>query len=168
MLKRILIALLVILVVIQLFRPDKNQTKVPQTNSVKAHYAIPPDVEQSLKVACYDCHSNNSRYPWYFHIQPIAWWMADHINEGKRHINFDEFANIPAKKQLHKLDGVIKSQKEGWMPIDPYLWIHHDAKLSSEQKNRLISWTDSLRTVIAKQNNLPLNAGKEDEKDEDR
>jgi len=165
MLKRILLAILVILVVIQLFRPDKNQTKAEQTNSVRAHYTIPTDVEQSLKMACYDCHSNNTRYPWYFHIQPIAWWMADHVNEGRRHLNFDEFAAYPVKKQLHKLAGTVKSQKEGWMPIDSYLWIHHDAKLSQQQRSRLANWADSLRLAIAKQNNLPANVGEEDEKD---
>jgi hypothetical protein len=168
MARRIFLAILVILVVIQLFRPDKNQTQALQTSAIRAHYAIPADVEHTLSIACYDCHSNNTRYPWYFHIQPIAWWMADHTNEGKRHLNFDEFATYPAKKQLHKLDGTIKSQKEGWMPIDSYLWIHHDAKLSQEQKNRLIGWADSLKSAIAKQNNLPVNAGDENKKDEGR
>lgn len=146
--KKILIALIVIWVVIQFIKPNKNIAEGKRSNAIQTKYNVPDNVASVLAVACMDCHSNNTRYPWYNNIQPVAWWLADHVNEGKEHLNFDEFTTYSLKRQDHKLEEFIESQKEGWMPLNSYTWIHRDANLTPAQKQILISWAQGLRTQI--------------------
>ena len=81
--KKILIGLLIVFVVMQAFRPAKNASKNTD-NDISKSYSVPEDVKTILAKACYDCHSNNTRYPWYTEIQPVGWWLSDHIKEGKK------------------------------------------------------------------------------------
>jgi hypothetical protein len=154
MLKKVLIGLLVLLVVIQFIRPARNISSSNQPNDIAAHYPVPQNVQQTLKKACYDCHSNNTRYPWYANIQPVAWWLQDHINEGKKELNFSEFASYAPKKQARKLKKVASEVKEGEMPLNSYLWIHTDAVLNADEKEALINWATSLQHQIEQANNL--------------
>lgn len=101
-----------------------------------------------IHTSCYDCHSNNTTYPWYSEIQPVAWWLADHVKEGKSELNFSEFATYTAKKGDHKLDEFIKMLKEGEMPLTSYTLIHGDAKLTAEQIVELTDWAEQLRAQI--------------------
>jgi len=155
MIRKILIPLIVALIIIQFFHPAKNISTAAMPNDISLHFAVPSNVQDVIKKSCYDCHSNNTVYPWYNNVQPVAWWLQNHINEGKHELNFNEFASYPAKKQYHKLKGIIDSQNDGWMPLDSYLWIHKDAILSKEQKESLIKWADSLSRDIKAKNNLP-------------
>lgn len=148
MLKKILLALLVTFVIIQFFRPAKNLATVPSPQALKTRYAIPSTIETSLRAACYDCHSNNTRYPWYAQVQPVSWYLDHHVNEGKQHFNFDAFLSYPAKKQDHKLEELVESLQEGWMPLDSYTLIHRDADLSTEQKQEIIAWANTIRKEI--------------------
>ncbi len=162
MIKKILWLLLIAIVVIQFFHPTKNISTAASPNDITLHFAVPENVQNILKKSCYDCHSNNTVYPWYNNIQPVAWWLANHVNEGKHELNFNEFASYAPKKQYHKLNSVIDSQKDGWMPLDSYLWIHKDAILDSQQKHLLVSWADSLARDIKAKNNLPDEPEKKD------
>jgi len=155
MIKKIFIGLLIIVVAIQFVRPQKNISTRQSTNDIAAHFNVPDSVLTILKRSCYDCHSNNTVYPWYYTIQPVAWWMADHVNTGKKEVNFSEFASYTPKRQRHKLHEVIDQIKKDEMPMDSYLWIHHDARLSDEQKNQVVVWADSLKRFIEVKNNLP-------------
>ncbi|MCO4291648.1 heme-binding domain-containing protein [Solitalea sp. MAHUQ-68] len=146
--KKILYGLLILLVIIQFIRPTKNQSNSISANDISKHYSVPSDVQESLKVACADCHSNNTNYPWYTNIQPVGWWMQHHVNEGKEHLNFSEFIGYSPKKANHKLKEVIESQEEGWMPLESYLWIHNDAKLTKEQKGAIIAWAKTTQQQI--------------------
>lgn len=148
MIKKILLILLIVLVVIQFFHPARNKAEGIQVNNISKLYPVPSHVKGILDKACNDCHSNNTAYPWYSKIQPVDWWMTDHVNDGKRELNFDEFANYNLRRQYHKLDEVIKQVKDGEMPISSYTWIHKDAILSSEEQNELISWADSIRNEM--------------------
>jgi len=107
-----------------------------------------------LQRSCADCHSNNTVYPWYANVQPVAWWLADHVNEGKGELNFDEFLTYSPKKAHHKLEEVIDMIKEGEMPLGSYTWIHRNAILSPAQKEALTTWADGLMKEIAAANNL--------------
>jgi hypothetical protein len=98
MLKKILLALLVAFVIIQFFRPEKNQASGLAETDISYTYSIPGNIHNVLVEKCYDCHSNNTNYPWYNNIQPVAWWLNGHINHGKEHLNFSEFKNYPEKK----------------------------------------------------------------------
>lgn len=146
--KRILIVLLLILVFLQFIRPAKNIHPGIQAETITSKYPAGAQVQNILYKACYDCHSNNTRYPWYNQIQPIAWWLNSHVEEGKQNLNFDEFLNYPPKKQAKKIEKVIEQLKEGGMPLDSYTWIHTDAKLTPIEKQLLIDWADSIKKTF--------------------
>ena len=155
MIKKVLIGLLVFLIIIQFFHPQKNISTAAIPNDIALHFAVLSNVQDVLKKSCYDCHSNNTMYPWYNNIQPVAWWLQNHINGGKHELNLNEFGSYTPKKQYHKLKSIIDSQNDGWMPLDSYLWIHKDAILNKEQKENLIKWADSLSRAIKAKYNLP-------------
>ena len=104
--KRILIVLLIILIAIQFIRPAKNISGGISANDISTKYAVPDSIQAILKVACNDCHSNNTRYPWYNQIQPITWGLKKHIKYGKRGLNFADFTAYRLKQQFHRLDDI--------------------------------------------------------------
>ncbi len=147
-LKRTFQVLLLALIVIQFIRPAKNKAESISNNDISKLYPVPEDVQTILKTSCYDCHSNNTVYPWYAEIQPVAWWLANHIKDGKKEINFSEFASYRIGRQYRKLDDVNKQIKEGEMPLDFYLWIHKYAKLNEQQKLTIANWVVAIRDTI--------------------
>jgi len=147
-LRKILIVLLIALIVIQFFRPKKNIDDKPQVNNITSLYATPDSVKTILAKACNDCHSNNTKYPWYSNIQPVAWWLADHVEEGKRELNFDEFATYSLRKQYHKLEETNGIVKDGEMPLSSYTWIHKEAKLTEGEKIAIANWTNNTREAM--------------------
>lgn len=144
MVKKILIGLLVILLLMQVMQPTKNQSDTLSENDISKSYALPAGVHETLVKKCYDCHSNNTQYPWYVHIQPVGWWMASHIEEGKNHLNFSEFKTYPLKRANHKLEEVSEELGEGHMPIDSYLWLHPEAKVTTAELDAINGWIASL------------------------
>ena len=158
MIKKILIGLLLILVAIQFIRPAKNQSAELSANDISRAYPVPADMQDLLKTSCADCHSNNTVYPWYSKVQPVAWWLANHVEDGKKELNLSEFAAYSPKKQTHKLKEVIEQVKEEEMPLNSYTWVHKNAKLTNEHRWALSSWADALRKEIAAKNNLDLEA----------
>jgi len=101
-----------------------------------------------LQNSCYDCHSENTRYPWYYSVQPVAWWMNDHIEEAKHHLNFSQFATYSPKRAAHAMHEMQEQIEEREMPLESYLLIHGDAKLSEEQAKRLIEWSKQIETAV--------------------
>jgi peptidoglycan hydrolase CwlO-like protein len=152
--KKILIALLAIFIIIQFIRPARNvSAEVPATHIANL-YAVPENVQQVLKVSCYDCHSNNTVYPWYTNIQPVGWWLQSHVNEGKEHLDFSAFGSYPPKRQHHKLEEVLEQVQDNHMPLNSYLWMHNDAKLTPGQKTAVMNWAKNLMDQIAKTHNI--------------
>ena len=154
-LKRIIVILFLVFIIIQFFQPSKNNNDISSANDISSLVHVPDTVQQILKVSCYDCHSNNTRYPWYTNIQPVGWWLNHHVEEGKEHLNFNEFTNIPPtekrttrERQLKKLEEVKETVEEGEMPLSSYTLIHTNAKLTKEQKQILIDWSDSARMAL--------------------
>jgi hypothetical protein len=111
-------------------------------------YAVPQNVSDILKKACRDCHSNNTVYPWYSEVQPVGLWLINHVQEGKRELNFSEFGSYAIGRQYKKLDEMIDEVKEGEMPISSYTLIHTNAKLSDIEKQILIDWCEVIRDTI--------------------
>jgi hypothetical protein len=144
MAKKILIGLLVMVLLMQVMQPTKNQSDTPSENDISQIYELPAGVHETLVKKCYDCHSNNTQYPWYVHIQPIGWWMASHIKEGKDHLNFSEFKTYEPKRANHKLEEVSEEVGEGHMPIESYLWLHPEAEVSDEELKAINGWIASL------------------------
>jgi hypothetical protein len=150
MLKKISIGLLVALVIIQFIRPSKNNSGVA-TNDISSKYPMSDSVKMIVNKACADCHSNNTHYPWYAAVQPLSFWLSDHVKEGKSELNFNEFATYRIGKQNHKLKEVIEQIQEGEMPLSSYTLIHKEAILTEAEKNTLINWCQTIMdTIIAK------------------
>ncbi len=147
MIKKILIGLLIIFVVMQAFRPAKNISG-DKTKDISVSYVVPEDVKAILAKACNDCHSNTTRYPWYAEIQPAAWWLNSHINDGKRHLNFNEFDGYRIARQYKRLADCIEEVKEGGMPLSSYTLIHKDAILTDAEKQTLFNWCEIVRDSI--------------------
>ncbi|MBN8676564.1 MAG: heme-binding domain-containing protein, partial [Chitinophagales bacterium] len=108
MLKKIVLVLLAAFIVIQFIHPEKNTAEGPQPNYIGNAYTVPEDVKSILAKACNDCHSNNTVYPWYAKIQPVDWWLTDHVNDGKKEFNFDEFNGYTLRRQYRKLEECIE------------------------------------------------------------
>ncbi|MBN8861275.1 MAG: heme-binding domain-containing protein [Sphingobacteriales bacterium] len=138
--KKILVALVAIFALMQLYHPAKNISSEVSANAIERHYNIPQNVGTLLRTSCYDCHSNNTKYPWYNNIEPVALWLNSHINDGKRHLNFDEFNTYPTEKKSKKLQEIAKTVEKDEMPLSSYTLIHGDARLSAEDKKVLIDW----------------------------
>lgn len=150
------ITIIAILVLMQFVRPEKNIAEGAQPNDIMAGYTVPENVSKTLHNACYDCHSNNTKYPWYNNIQPVASWLADHVKEGKRELNFSEFGTFSTKRKLKKLREIVKEVEEGEMPLDSYTWMHGEAKLSEAEKQSLIEWAKGLGTIITLKEGQPI------------
>ncbi|MGV8880182.1 MAG: heme-binding domain-containing protein [Sphingobacteriaceae bacterium] len=148
MARKIIIGIVIFLIVIQFIPATKNISTAENPDALKKHYVMPDTIGAILQSACYDCHTNNTRYPWYDKIQPVSWWLAYHVKDGKKHLNFDAFATYPLKKQEHKLEELVESQTDGWMPLSSYALIHTDAKLTDAQKKLVIDWANGLRSEI--------------------
>lgn len=140
--KPLLWTLLVVFILAQFIRPEKNLSN-DQANHISTKYPVPDTVEAILKVACYDCHSNITRYPWYANVQPVASWLANHVDEGKRKLNFSNFTSRKIAIQNHKLEEVIEMVREAEMPLASFTWVHRDAILSQGQKDLLINWAQA-------------------------
>jgi len=152
--KKIFLVILALLVIIQFIRPAKNISSSMSPNDISKHYTVSEDVNQILKKACNDCHSNNTIYPWYTNVQPVGWWMAKHVKDGKKHLDFSEFAGYTPKKQHHKLEEVVEMVKEKEMPLNSYTWMHKTAKLTDQERILLVNWAEILRKEIASKHDV--------------
>ncbi len=145
MIKFILVTILILLIIIQFLKPDKNIHPGSQTADISTLYIVPANVDTILIKACKDCHSNNTRYPWYNNFQPVAWFLDNHVKDGKRSFNLNEFAAYPAAKQYDKIKEIKKQIDDGEMPLSSYTLIHTNAKLSDAEKNTVIKWSENIR-----------------------
>lgn len=161
MLKKILtglgLFLVLVLIAIQFIRPEKNYSD-NHPNDINTAYVIPSEVNQLLEVSCFDCHSDNTRYPWYASVQPVAWWLNKHITEGKRHLNFSDFTSAPLFVQNHRFDEIIETVEEKEMPIASYTFmgLHSEADLTDAQREMIIEWAKAQMSYL--QNNYPADS----------
>jgi hypothetical protein len=139
----IVIVLLIIFVVIQFIRPAKNSGIEIAQNEITSKFSVPENVQQILKVSCYDCHTNTTQYPWYWHVQPSAWLLSNHFNEGKRHLNFSIFSTYPAYRQYKMFKEIDEQVKNNDMPLGSYTLIHRDAILNADQKQAIENWAQA-------------------------
>ncbi len=147
----VLIILLVALIIIQFIRPAKNAGEEIASNQISAVQTVPDDISKLLKTSCYDCHSNTTYYPWYSNFQPAAWFLHDHIVEGKKELNFSEFASYRPYRQYKKFKEIQKQIKEDEMPLFSYTLIHRDAVLTADQKTAIINWAgNAMKEMEAK------------------
>lgn len=143
--KKSVIGLASTLIIIQFFQPRENKQRNTATT-----ISMPENIKHILSRSCFDCHSNNTKYPWYSSIQPTGWILARHIQKGKADLNFDEFTGYSERRQITKLRSIRTSIKEGAMPLSSYLLIHQDARLSAVEKRLITEWAERLTDSIAR------------------
>lgn len=150
--KKILSVILIAFVAIQFIRPARNSTGQVLPTDITKTLSLPDTVLNVLRHSCYDCHSDNTRYPWYVNIQPLGWILATHIKNGKENLNFSEFGSYSERKQANKLKSIKLSLQDGSMPLYSYTIMHTDAKLSILNKNLVSDWAKKTRDSIEAKN----------------
>jgi hypothetical protein len=138
---RIGLGIAAVLLAIQLIRPERNYSN-DQTKHFKTQRNMPDSIETLLRNGCYDCHSNYTTYTPYINIQPVGWWMASHVRNGKKALNISEFAALPADVQRHKFEEIIEVVESGDMPLQSYMWfnLHPQAEYTSAQRKAVADW----------------------------
>ena len=149
--KKGLFVIAVAIIAVQFIRPARNASPAPDAADSTGSIPVPDDVRHLLQNSCFDCHSNNTRYPWYAEIEPAGWWLAGHIRDGKKELNFDELRAYRPRRQFNKLGQIEKQIVENEMPLPSYLLIHRDAVLSQQQKDLIIGWTRAWRDSLKKE-----------------
>src|SRR5688572_25739047 len=142
--RKIGVLIIIIIVVMQFIQPNKNLAEGLGDGDISKVYALPEGLHKTLMNKCYDCHSNNTRYPWYFNIQPIGWWLAAHVHDGKEELNFSEFKNYDQKRAAHKLEEIGEVVEDKTMPLKAYTMFHEEAKLTAEDEQAIFAWLASL------------------------
>ncbi|MGI9054350.1 MAG: heme-binding domain-containing protein [Pyrinomonadaceae bacterium] len=141
--KIIVVVLFSVLVVIQFSRPDVTNPPLVQSETLQSATAVPENVQAIFNRSCNDCHTNETVYPWYSKIQPAAWFLADHIKEGRSEMNFSLWNTYEARRKKRKLEEICEQIETKAMPLPSYLWIHRDAELSDVEIKTLCDWTKS-------------------------
>jgi len=139
-LKKIVIILVIAFVGIQFIPTTYNLSDTVSENDISKTFEVPSDVQILFETSCYDCHSNNTEYPWYNKIQPVSYIMEDHITEGKEELNFSEIGSYSKRRLKSKLKSIISQIDDEEMPMFSYTIIHRDAILSEEEKQQIKDW----------------------------
>ena len=150
--KKIILAFGILFIAIQFMQPAHNKSGQALPADFVKIYSIPANVEGILQNACYDCHSNNTNYPWYSNIQPMAWIMKRHIDNGKEKLNFSEFGIYSNRRQISKLKGIASQIKDDEMPLFSYKMMHSKAKLTKEKKDLIINWMNKIADSLSANN----------------
>ncbi|WP_312075532.1 heme-binding domain-containing protein [Chryseobacterium sp.] len=140
MFKKILIVILVGFIMIQFFPIDKTNPPLEPGMDFIRIKNTPPDIAKLIRNSCYDCHSNETKYPWYASIAPSSWFLKNHINEGRKELNFSTFATYESSRQIHKLEECAEMIEKKKMPLESYYLGHQDAKLSDEERKKLTDY----------------------------
>lgn len=144
MVKKIFLGLVLLFVVMQFVRIDRTNPPVDPTVDLASMHNMPQNVKAIMKKACYDCHSFETVYPWYTNIAPVSWWIGDHIEHGRDELNFSVWGTYSEKRQDHKIDEINELVEEGEMPLESYLIVHGDAKLTDQEVKEMLDWVNNL------------------------
>ncbi len=145
--KKVVVILVIILVGLQFYRPEKNNAEYREVAAFEQETTPNQEVKTILENKCYDCHSNKTSYPWYAEIAPVSLWIDHHVEEGNEHFNVSKWASYSDKKKDHKLEELIEEVEEGEMPLQSYTWLH--GNITEEEKQTLLSWAKQARTRYA-------------------
>ena len=141
-----------VFIAIQFLQPTKNESNRILDSEISKIVSTPDSVLYILKDACFDCHSNNTIYPWYSNVQPVGWLLVRHIRKGREELNFSEFGSYTPRRQLSKLTGIANSISDGIMPLSSYKLMHKNSILSTYEKEQLIKWAQQARDSLSVKN----------------
>jgi hypothetical protein len=151
-LKKVLFLLFAVFIAIQFIQPARNTSGQVLPTDISKTVSVPENVHAILQTACFDCHSNNTRYPWYNYVQPAAWILANHIKHGKKDLNFSEFGSYSTRRQQSKFKSIASQIEDGEMPLYSYTMIHKNARLTKEEKLVIIKWAQNEKDSLDKIN----------------
>ena len=144
--RRVLLLFLVVFITAQAFRPERTNPPTAPGASLVAHAS--PEVAAILDRACRDCHSNETRWPWYTNVSPTSWFVANHVNHAREHFNYSQWTSIDEDEQDQLLGGMCSLTERGRMPLPSYLIVHRHAKLSAADVKTLCAWTEKMRDML--------------------
>ncbi len=147
--KAVVLVFLIIILAIQFLQPSRNQNGQTVSKDFSKGFRVPGNVQGILKKSCFDCHSNQTEYPWYTYIQPVGWWMDSHVRKGKEDLNFSEFGSYSKRRQMSKLKSIAESIEDETMPLPSYTLVHRKAKLSNEEKDLILNWVKNTRNSLS-------------------
>ncbi|MCF6242111.1 MAG: heme-binding domain-containing protein [Bacteroidales bacterium] len=141
--KTVWIIIIVIIVGMQLIPVNRPDNSDDLSKDIIANNQIPENIANILKTSCYDCHSNQTKYPWYAYLAPVSFLVAKDVREGREELNFSEWENRNKSKKAKALDEIAEEVEEGEMPMEIYLITHPNAKLSDKQRKEFAEWAES-------------------------
>lgn len=148
-LKWTVIVLFVAFAGIQFVRPNYSNPPVNEQERLEATTQVPEDVRAIFVRACNDCHTNETKWPWYSNIAPMSWSIVDHVEEGRRHLNFSAWNTYDLRKKKGKLDAVCDEMTDKLMPHNQYLWLHPEAVVTAEDIRRVCEWTEAEKEILS-------------------
>lgn len=161
-----LFALVAGLVVLQFFAADLPRQEPRPSTDLIATNEVPEAIASILQTSCYDCHSVETRYPWYSHVAPVSWLVAKDVREGREELNFSDWTTLARRKKVSRLEDIKEMVREGDMPLPIYVVIHWDAKLSDEQRKQIANWADSYQDQVLSAPDPEEEDEEEDEEEE--
>ena len=145
-------ALLLLFAGAQFMRPERVNPPVVAGQSLEERAHVTREVAAILNRSCMDCHSNRTTWPWYSNVAPVSWFVIDHVNQGRRRLNFSEWGAYGQQEKEGKLKAICKFSKEGWMPLDSYAFIHRDARITPADVKALCEWASAETSRLASLN----------------
>ena len=136
--------MLIALIVIQFIPIDKSVPEVDPGQDFLNSYEMPQEFVTLVREACYDCHSYEAEYPWYAKIAPVKFWIQDHIEHGRGHLNYSIWGTYEIDRKIHKLEEMAEEVGEGHMPLNSFTWMHPEARLTDDQRTKLVGWFEAL------------------------
>lgn len=145
--QKIFYGLVLALAVLQFFQIDKTNPVTDPDLDFLNIVETPDEVATILKTACYDCHSNQTVYPWYTNLQPVGWWVQDHVNHSKEYLDFSLWGEYSADRADHKMEEIVEYTLNGEMPLRSYTWMHPESRLTEEQREMFATWFEEQRLI---------------------
>ncbi len=142
------ITLAIAVVAAQFVGPSASNPPSEAAHSIFTRLETPPVVAAKLQRSCGNCHSNQTKWVWYNKVAPVSWWTIDHVNHGRSHLNFSEWGTLPPKDAAELLEDICKEIESGAMPLPSYLWMHGEARLSSDDRKNICLWTVEQRNKL--------------------
>ena len=147
-LKQSIVVFVVIVAAAQLVRPGRANPPIEVSRTIQAHVSTSSGLAAILDRSCRDCHSNDTRWPWYSRVAPISWFLLNHVNGGRDRLNYSRWTSYESDDQDKFLNGICSMTKKGRMPLPSYLWVHSDARLSDADVKTLCAWSDKMRDTL--------------------
>ncbi len=147
--KIVIVLLVFAFATLQFFQVDRTNPPIVEAETLAAAVNVPENVQAIFDRSCNDCHSNNTVYPWYSKVQPSGWFVKDHIDDGRRHLNFSVFNTYENKRKVKKLEEICEQVESKEMPLPSYLWLHRDAAMRDGEAKILCDWVEKEKNAIS-------------------